>query len=209
MILQSGTVGKRFLESVDWSPNGIVAFSVRGGEARSEERRASDLALRSRELSRATVLKLANSLPLDAPLRETFLSATRHTDLAARREHLPSQLGTQFKPRIIINWVSWWEWRFTCWLRLGFGSRIGLVGFGWDGYGPTPFPFVTSAFLTYSSIARPCARQIFSRLFKFHTQGMTPGGTQSQKQNKPCEEKKRDRSERCVHAGPPSSKKRD
>jgi hypothetical protein len=34
-----------------------------------------DLAERHRELSRDTIMKLANSLPADEPLRQTFLSA--------------------------------------------------------------------------------------------------------------------------------------
>jgi hypothetical protein len=34
-----------------------------------------DLAERHRELSRATIMKLANSLPAEEPLRTTFLSA--------------------------------------------------------------------------------------------------------------------------------------
>jgi hypothetical protein len=54
----------------------LAAWRVHATASELYERiKKPDLAKKHRELSRATVTKLANSLPIDEPLRKTFLSA--------------------------------------------------------------------------------------------------------------------------------------
>jgi hypothetical protein len=65
----------------------LAAWRVHATAAQLNERAGrADLALRSREVSRATVLKLANSLPPDEPLRGIFLSATKLREIVGDLE---------------------------------------------------------------------------------------------------------------------------
>jgi tetratricopeptide (TPR) repeat protein len=73
---------ERTWQALAWEASARVAIA--GADiARAQECIARALSTHHRELSRATILKLANSLPVDEPLRHTFISARAVENLFA------------------------------------------------------------------------------------------------------------------------------
>jgi hypothetical protein len=72
----------------------LAAWRVRATAADLAQRAGDEeLAAHNRELSRATILKLANSLPAEEPLRNTFLSAPSVSKVLGNAEQ-SSQMGS-------------------------------------------------------------------------------------------------------------------
>ena len=76
----------------------LAAWRVHATAAELAQRAGDEaLAAHNRELSRATILKLANSLPAEEPLRNTFLSAPSVSKVLGNAER-SSQIGSSRPP---------------------------------------------------------------------------------------------------------------